>query len=211
MKRIATTGLMACAFLLGTIACNQKKDSVEQAQEQNEQRFEDTAMEDQKMDASEFMTKAASGGMFEVEAGKLAQQRATNPQVKEFANTMVKDHTAVNKELLSMAQSKSITLPDSMSSEHMDRLRELRDTKSTDFDKAYMDRMVNDHESDVKMFEDVADDNNYEDAEVKAFASKTLPKLREHHEQARKIRDGLGNAGTTTGGTTTGGTTTGKR
>jgi putative membrane protein len=192
MKRIATTGLIGCAFLFGTIACNQgadTTDSVDQAQERNEEQFEDTAMEETKDEQSEFLTEAASGGMMEVELGKLAQQRATNPQVKEFAGMMVKDHTAANKELRSLATSKNVMLPDSMSSDHMDHVRELRDKKGADFDKSYMNLMVEDHEEDVKLFEDAA--NNLEDAEVKAFASKTLTTLRQHRERAEKINGAL--------------------
>lgn len=191
MKKIATTGLMAGALLFGTIACNQSTDSVDEAQERTEERFEDTAMEDQRVDASEFMTKSASSNMLEIEAGKLAQQRATNPQVKEFANMMVKDHTAASQEMRQLATSKNITLPDSMSNDHMDHMRDLREKRGADFDRAYMDRMVSAHEDDVERFEDVAEDNDYRDAEVKAFAAKTLPKLRQHHERARQIRDGL--------------------
>jgi putative membrane protein len=191
MKKIATTGLMACAFLFGTIACNQNTDSVDEAQETTEERFEDTAMEDQREDAAEFMTKSASSSMMEIEASKLAQQKATNPQVKEFANMMVNDHTAASKEMSELATSKNITLPDSMSSDHMDHVRDLRDKTGADFDKAYMDRMLSAHENDVERFEDVAEDAGYEDTEVKAFANKTLPKLRQHHERAKQIRDGL--------------------
>ncbi|MBD1398894.1 DUF4142 domain-containing protein [Pontibacter sp. JH31] len=182
---------MACAFLFGTIACNQKTDSVEEAQEATEERFEDTAMEDQREDAAEFMTKSASSSMMEIEASKLAQQKATNPQVKEFANMMVNDHTAASKEMRELATSKNITMPDSMSSDHMDHVRDLRDKTGADFDKAYLDRMLSAHENDVERFEDVAEDADYEDAEVKAFASKTLPKLRQHHERAKQIRDML--------------------
>lgn len=191
MKRIATTGLMACAFLFGTIACNQKTDSVEEAQERTEERFEDTAMEDQRVDAAEFMTKSYSASLMEIEAGKLAQQKATNPQVKEFAGMMVKDHTAASKEMRDLATSKNITLPDSMSSDHMDHVRELRDKTGADFDKAYMDRMESAHSDDVSRFEDVAEDDDYDDAEIKAFANKTLPKLRQHHDRAKQIKEGL--------------------
>ncbi|SIQ63644.1 MULTISPECIES: DUF4142 domain-containing protein [Pontibacter] len=194
MKRIATTGLMACAFMFGTMACGGSgSDSVEQAQEATEQTFEDTAMEDRRVEASEFVTKAASSSMMEVEAGKLAQERATNPQVKEFAAMMVKDHSAANDELRTLATSKNITLPDSMSNEHMDQMRDLRDKQGAEFDRNYMDKMVSAHDSDISMFEDVAEDENYADADVKAFASKTLPKLRQHRDRAQQIRDGLGN------------------
>jgi putative membrane protein len=192
MKKIATTGLMACAFMFGTIACGGSgTDSVDEAQDRTEERFEDTAMEDRRVEASEFMTKAASSSMMEVEAGKLAQQRATNPQVKEFASMMVKDHTAANNELRQLATSKNITLPDSMSNDHMDHMRDLREHQGADFDREYMDRMVSAHDNDISLFEDVADDNNFEDAEVRAFANKTLPKLRQHHQRAQQIKDGL--------------------
>lgn len=191
MKKIATTGLMACAFLFGAIACNQQTDSVEEAQETTEERFDDTAMEDQREDAAEFMTVSASSSMMELEASKLAQQKATNPQVKEFADMMVNDHTAANKEMRELATSKNITMPDSMSSDHMDHVRELSEKTGAEFDKAYMDRMVSAHESDVERFEDVAEDADYDDAEVKAFASKTVTKLREHLERAKQIREAL--------------------
>lgn len=193
--------------MFGTIACNQSNDSVDQAQERTEERFEDTAMEDRRVEAADFVTRAASSSMMEVEAGKLAQQRATNPQVKEFASMMVKDHTAANEELRKLATSKNITLPDSMGNDHMDHMRDLREKQGAEFDREYMDKMVTAHDNDISMFEDVAEDQEYPDAEVKAFANKTLPKLREHHQRAQQIRDGLGN----TGGTTAGGTTTGNR
>jgi putative membrane protein len=198
MKRIATTGLLACAFLLGTVACNQKTDSVDQAQETNEQAAEGTAMEERKVDQSEFMTNAASNGMLEVEAGKLAQKSAQNAEVKKFAAMMVKDHTNANSEMKKLAQQKNLTLPDSMSQEHMGDLKELRDKKGAEFDRQYMDLMVSSHEDAVSKFEDASE--GLEDAELKSFASTTLTKIREHLEQARKIRDGLGNAtGTATG------------
>lgn len=191
MKRIGLTGFVAGCLLFGTIACDQKREPVEEAQEATEERFEDTAMEDQREDAAEFMTKSASNNMMVIEASKLAQQMATNPQVKEFANMAVKDHTAVSKEMSDLATSKNITMPDSMSSDHMDHVRELREKSGADFDMAYMDRMQSAHSDDVSRFEDVAEDEDYDDAEVKAFASKTLPTLRQHHDRAKQIKDGL--------------------
>lgn len=190
MKKIVTSGLMAFALLFGTIACNQSTDSVDEARDVNEERFDDTAMEDERVDASDFMTKSASSSMMEIEASKLAQQRATNPQVKEFANMMVKDHTAANTELRKLATSKNITLPDSMSNDHMDHIRDLREKRGADFDRAYMDRMVSAHDDDVSRFEDIAEDDDYE-ADVRQFATSKLPTLRQHHERAKQIKDGL--------------------
>ncbi|OKL41240.1 DUF305 domain-containing protein [Pontibacter flavimaris] len=176
---------MAGAFVFALASCNQKTDAVEEAQEVNEGMVEDTRMEEQKDDLSEFMTKAASGGMMEVELGKLAQQQAMNQQVKDFGTMMVNDHSKANDELKALAAKKSLVLPDSMSQDHMDHVKELRDKKGADFDAAYMDLMVEDHEEDVEMFEEAS--NNLEDAEAKAFASKTLATLRTHLNRAQEI------------------------
>ena len=173
------------AFLLGMASCNQQGGAVEEAQEANEEIADDTPMEDEAEDLSEFMTKAASGGMMEVELGKMAQQQAQNQQVKDFGTMMVTDHTKANNELKALAASKNIILPDTMGEAHMDHVEDLRDNKGAEFDEAYMDLMVSDHKEDVEMFEDAA--NNLQDAEAKAFAAKTLPVLQKHMAQARMI------------------------
>ncbi|MER2997290.1 DUF4142 domain-containing protein [Pontibacter populi] len=188
MKKLTSTTLIACALLFG-FSCNQKQEPVEEAQEANEQTFEDTSVEETMDDLSEFMTEAASGGMMEVELGKMAQEKAQHADVKSFAQMMVTDHTKANDELKVLAGTKSIVLPDSMSKDHMDHITELRDKTGADFDNAYMDLMVEDHEEDVKEFEEAV--NELQDPEAKAFASKTLTTLRKHHERAKQINDML--------------------
>ncbi|MBB6609419.1 DUF4142 domain-containing protein [Pontibacter sp. Tf4] len=188
MKKIVTTGLIACTLLIG-FGCNQKPEPVEEAQEANEQAFEDTPMEETKDDLSEFMTEAASGGMMEVELGRMAEQKAQHADVKSFGQMMVTDHTKANDELKALAASKNIMLPDSMGRDHMDHVAELRDKTGADFDKAYMKLMVEDHQEDIDEFEEAARD--LQDADAKAFASKTLPVLQKHHERAKQIKDML--------------------
>jgi putative membrane protein len=188
MKKLTSTTLIACALLFG-FSCNQKKEPVEEAQEANEQAFEDTPMEETKDDVSEFMTEAASGGMMEVELGRIAQQKAQHADVKSFAQMMVTDHTKANDELKALAGTKNIVLPDSMSKDHMDHINNLRDKTGADFDNAYMDLMVDDHEDDVKEFDEAA--QNLQDPEVKAFASKTVVTLRKHLDRAKQINDML--------------------
>lgn len=187
MKKIASTGLLLAAFLFGMSSCNQEKGAVEEAQETNEQVAEDTEMEDEMTEQSDFMTKAASGGMMEVELGKMAQQKGQMKEVKDFGAMMVTDHQKVNDELRQHASRLNITLPDSMGEDHMDHVNELKEKTGAEFDKAYMDLMVSDHEEDVSAFEDAA--NNLQDAELKTFASNTLTKLREHHERAKQVKD----------------------
>src|SRR5687768_13922657 len=69
-----------------------------------------------------FMMEAASGGMMEVEAGRLAQQTASHDRVKSFGNMMVQDHTNANNELKALASTKNVTLPDSMMAKHREHI-----------------------------------------------------------------------------------------
>lgn len=180
-------------------SCNQEQGAVEEAQEINEQRFEDTAMEDRKIEQAEFMTRAASSDMLEIEAGRLAQQRGENQAVKDFGQRMVTDHTQATERLQSLASQQNITLPDSMSQEHMDQLQNLRDKRGAEFDEEYADLMVSSHEEAVSLFEDGAED--LENTEVRNFASSTLPKLREHLQQARQLDETVGGDNTANLGT----------
>lgn len=192
MKKLTTTALFAAALLFGFTSCNSNtNDSVEQAQQTNEEKFNNSEVEDRKITQSDFMTKAASSGMFEVESGKLAQQKAQNQEVKNFGQMMASDHGKANSDLKSLASQKNITLPDSMSQEHMDKIQELRDKQGAEFDQAYMDMVVTAHDNDISMFESAAQD--LEDQEVKSFATSKLPVLREHREQANRIKENLNN------------------
>ena len=187
MKKIVSAGLLASAFLFGTASCNQEQGAVEEAQETNEQMAEDTQMEDQMAELSDFMTKAASGGMMEVELGRMAQEKGQSQEVKDFGQMMVNDHSKVNDQLKQLAQQKNIMLPDSMGEKHMEQVNELREKTGAEFDKAYMELMVEDHQEDVDMFQNAA--NNMQDAEVRNFASTTVTTLQQHLDRAKQIND----------------------
>ncbi|PWT71851.1 MAG: DUF305 domain-containing protein [Bacteroidetes bacterium] len=136
-------------------------------------------------DASDFAMNAAVGGMLEVESGKLASRRAVNPRVKEFGQMMVKDHSAANEKLKSLASTLNIALPDSVSADDRKQITKLALKKGKDFDKAYMNMMVNDHEKDVAEFRKAAD--NLSDSTIKDFATRTLPTLEMHLDSAKAI------------------------
>ena len=138
-----------------------------------------------------FVEKAAKGGMAEVELGNLAQQRAANDQVKQFGARMVTDHTKANDELKSIASAKGITLPAPGKGEMKD-MDKFGKMTGTDFDKAYMKHMVSDHKKDVSLFE--KESKSGKDPELKAFAAKTLPTLREHLQLAQQVNDAVKSA-----------------
>ena len=132
-----------------------------------------------------FYKKAAEGGLAEVELGKLAQEKSSTQSVKDFGAMMVKDHTAANKKLQTVALSKAIKLPTSPSVGQMGTKTKLEVLTGTTFDKSYIKGMVKDHEEDIKEFENEA--SNGQDADAKAYATATLPTLKAHLKKIQEI------------------------
>jgi len=127
--------------------------------------------------------------MAEVELGKLALQKSSNAQVKEFATMMVNDHGKANTELMEIAAAKNITLPSTVDDDHKKKMDDLSKKSGSDFDKAYVDAMVDGHKSTLKLMEDESKDGA--DAELKAFATKTAPVVQTHLTMINKIKDGM--------------------
>jgi putative membrane protein len=136
-----------------------------------------------------FMEKAAIDGMAEVELGKLAQSKGVNDAVRQFGGRMVTDHTKANDELKQLAGSKGVALPTSLDKKHQKALAEL-DKKPAKFDHEYMELMVKEHRKDVSQFRKEA--KSAKDADVRAFAAKTLPTLEEHLRLAQDTRKIVG-------------------
>ena len=129
-----------------------------------------------------FVENAARDGLAEVQLGQMAQQKAQHAQVKEFAGRMVTDHGKANEELKTLASSKGVQLPADTDKEHKGKADSLSKKSADKFDHEYMEEMVKDHKKDVKEFEKQS--KNAKDADVRAFAAKTLPTLQEHLKMA---------------------------
>jgi len=144
-----------------------------------------TAAPLEKMDR-DFVMKAASGGLMEVELGNIAQQNAASQRVKDFGSMMVRDHSAANQELMSFANRRNLTMnSDSLTNLHKSHIDALKNKKGAAFDKAYMNMMVSDHKKDVSEFDKAS--KMCKDQECLAFAAKTLPTLQMHLDSAQAI------------------------
>ncbi len=167
---------MIAAAAFAFQGCGGNKDAKQSADSTNAAKdttkMDSTAKDTTKMggamavstDDSKFATDVANGGLAEVALGKLAQQKATNPQVKSFADMMVKDHSKANDELMAIAKSKNITLPAAPDADHQKKMDDLSKLSGKDFDKAY---------------------------ELKAFAAKTAPVVQMHLDAINKIHDSM--------------------
>jgi putative membrane protein len=192
MKKITYITLMAVAACL-VQACSGHKDSKESADSTNMAKA-DTAKKDSSVSAvdkddAKFAVAAANGGMAEVELGKLAQEKAASSKVKDFGAMMVADHGKANDEMKALAVSKNITLPSAINDEEQRVKDDLSAKSGADFDKAYVSNMIDDHKKDIKEFEEAS--KNCKDADLKAFAVKTLPVLKMHLDAIQKIHDSM--------------------
>nr|WP_232468219.1 DUF4142 domain-containing protein [Bordetella genomosp. 13] len=146
----------------------------------------------QKLDGEDedFLERAAQAGHTEIAGSKLAQQKARSADVKKFAEQMVADHTKVGEQLAALARSKGYTPPDEPSLIDKAKLKTL-EMRDEGFDKAYADEIgVQAHQDTVDLFKKAAE--QAKDADVKAFAAKTLPALEQHLTMAKELQQKVG-------------------
>lgn len=133
-----------------------------------------------------FLKTAAVAGMEEVRAGELAAARARHPEVRDFANQMLKDHGANGQELKTLARSKGVVLAETLPDSSQEKLFNLKKTHEADFDHEYMTQFgVNAHGEAQKLFQDAADHGD--DPDVRAYAATSLAVINRHLETARAL------------------------
>jgi putative membrane protein len=132
-----------------------------------------------------FAMMAASGGLEEVHLGRLAEERAASPEVKEFAHRLVQDHTKANQELLTIAEKKGISMPKELDDTHKDVVKLFSHLKDAQFDHEFLSFQVMGHEKETAAFAVQAKEG--QDPDLKAFAAQQLPILKEHLQKAREL------------------------
>ncbi|MBV8710108.1 MAG: DUF4142 domain-containing protein [Acidobacteriaceae bacterium] len=137
------------------------------------------------MDDKKFLRDAALGGMTEVELGKLATQKSSRDDVKQFGQKMVDDHTKANDRLKQIAGQENIPVPDTLDSKHQSRIDKLSKLSGADFDKAYIKDQLKDHQTDVREFNTEAQSGT--DPNIKSFAANTLPTLQHHLDMVKDL------------------------
>jgi putative membrane protein len=137
-----------------------------------------------------FFTNASQGGMLEVELGKIAAEKGSNPDVKAFGQRMVDDHSKANDQLKQLASQKSVTLSDKLSPSKQKVVDKYNKLSGAAFDSSYMSNMVTDHKEDVAEFQKEA--KSGKDSDVKAWAQTTLPTLQDHLKMAQDTKSKLG-------------------
>jgi putative membrane protein len=156
----------------------------------------------------EFVETSMGSGMLEVELGKIAQQKATNPEVKQFADMMIRDHSKAGEELKQVAQQHSLQAQAQLEDNHRDLIQRLSGLSGAEFDREYMNAMVDSHQDVIDHLQSRADVDRFGDnqgsvspepsdnpveSSLNQWAAETLPTTRHHLDEARRINDSLGN------------------
>jgi putative membrane protein len=177
------TYALQCALLASalTLSTTLSAESTQSSSTTTERRATATTSTESNLDRNDrnFLEKAVQSGLKEVDVSQSVVNRLTNPQVKQFAEMMVTEHSRANAELMSLAAAKGVTAPAKES-----KFAEKWSKKTDELDEDYMEEMVEDHENAVKLYEKAS---KSEDAEIAAFARKTLPKLQQHFAQAKEL------------------------
>jgi putative membrane protein len=189
MKRHAMIfGLFLGALVMVFASCSPKKaetDSKEIAEEQNEEKFDSSRIEND----VEFATDAADASLLEVKLGDLAQTKGSSAQVKELGKMMVADHTKATEELAALAGQKNISLPQTLSEKSQKKFDDLASKTGVDFDKEYSKAMVEGHKDVLSKFKKESEDGK--DTDLRSWAEGKLPVLQHHLSMAEQTEEAV--------------------
>ena len=192
--------ILSSAALLALAACGEAEKATNEVENAATEVASDTteaventtaaatdAAPDDANTASGYATNAALSDMYEVEASRLALQKAKAPEVKKFAQMMVDDHTKTTNELKSLLETQAIpvTLPTALDGRRQGMITELQQASPTEFDTSYLDQQTRAHGEALDLHKSYAD--NGDNARLKAFAAKTAPIVQKHLDQVKRI------------------------
>ncbi len=167
--------LVASILLVASCGSSQKpEDAKDVAEEQNEDMFDNNKQEED----AQFLVNAAEINLEGIQLGQLAQQKGGTAEVKELGKMVEDVHTKSLNDLKRLANSKMITIPTSPTDDAKDAYETLNKKSGNDFDKAYADMMVSEHEDAIDVFEEASTESY--DADIKNWATVSLANLRTH-------------------------------
>ncbi|WP_448191981.1 DUF4142 domain-containing protein [Azospirillum sp. sgz301742] len=137
--------------------------------------------------ARDFIEQAASSDMLEIETGRLAADKASSQAVRSFGQQMVTDHTQTSKQLLMLAGKHGVPPAGAMEPRHQEMANTLRNLSGPAFDRQYIQGQVTAHREAVALFEQASQASSPDMADIRSFATQTLPTLRQHLQMAQSL------------------------
>jgi putative membrane protein len=164
-----------------------RDDAVTRAQEVNDERFEDA--ESDLSDEANTLVDIASSNMLKMRLSERAIERASSGDVKQYAEKVATEQRRINHELQELAAQKNITLPLDVSDNHRDTMNDVLEQTGEEFDQEYMDVMTDEANNKLNDLEDLAE--NSQDQEIRNWAARVIPTVRQQQEIGERIQDNL--------------------
>lgn len=190
MKKLFVMLSLAMSILfVGHSVVSAQNDSMSGKDKMSKDKMSGDKMMQMSQTDMDFAKMAAMGGNAEIEWAKVAMQKSTNKAVKKYASKMMKDHMKAGKNLMKVAMKHNMMLPTTMSEDQMQVLNQLQQASAADFDKMYIQMSgVDAHQKMEALFQ--SEVSGGADADLKAFASKTLPTVQMHLKMAQDMASG---------------------
>lgn len=183
MMTLATTTLF-----IASCENNQKhQDTKVVAEKQNDAKFDNLKQEKE----AQFLVNASEINLEQIELGQLAQQKGNSTHVRELGEIMENAHTKSQKDLKALAKSKNVTIPNKLTNDARDAYKNLNEKTGDDFDEAYTNRMISDHNKAISTFEIASKDSN--DNDIRNWALASLPEMRKHYDRSIDSKDKFNN------------------
>lgn len=198
MKKISLVSIIAGALILSACNGNSNKTTTSDSTTMNKT---DTSMSHMSTtdtmnhsnavatvgnDEQDFAKEAAAGGMMEVQLGNIAQKNSSTKAVQDFGKMMVDDHSKINDNLKDLASKKNVALPSTVTDKQQKDIDKLSKETGTEFDKDYVNMMIEDHKNDIAAFKKAG--TKMTDPDFKNFVVKTLPTLQKHLDAIQSIK-----------------------
>lgn len=186
MRHVLFLSALVCLFF----ACNNANDGNQTGDNtmDNQEGMAETTANAGSWDqnrTNEFVQTVASSGMMEVELGRMAAEKGTSQEVKNFGQQMVQDHSNANQQLQSVVQGMQMSVPQTMMDKHQQIVNDLQGLSGNDFDRKYIDMMVDAHMQDIQKFKDAQ--GNVSNQQLNNWINNTLPVLQQHYDHVQQI------------------------
>lgn len=171
---VAISTLMACS---NQPSSENKSDTKDMAEESNDAKFSKAAEKD-----AQFVVDVVSMNYSAIKMSDLAQTNAYSADLKTFAKMVSDDHSKANRELMALASTKGISVPEAPTNDALGEYDNLKNETGKDFDKKYSSEILKAHKTAIDKFEKASTD--CQDPDIRNWASNMLPGLRAHLDQA---------------------------
>jgi len=180
-------GLTVSTMTLALQSCkneNKEEDTKEVAEEKNKAKFQNSNKED-----AEFLVDAAEFNLQQAELGKLTAVKSNSDDVKTFGKMMQEMYTAKMSDVNMVAVVKQISIPTSLTEDNKEDYNTLNKQDIQDFDKKYLESVVDDHKEAIDEYTSRMNKTN--DADIKKWLTLELASLREHLDVAMTLQSKL--------------------